>query len=263
MLMSQRATVRGATDEAQIQLVRNGDLAVTAAELTSSYLNEALSAKGFPKELAEILGTCEIMLARAIDSQGHIAATAIDLVRAETMMAIYKSELRSQGRSDEEIAMAAAAGGLNLNPIWAVPAPVASAPSNVSQRLTLVIAPAHRPGGSGLLLKPYMAVYVNIAGYAAPASPSEYTTIGLVASIDGSTCTVALPGDLLTTDISTWTIGDTYFPNVDGTALLVKWGDVPAVYTSLKACARAVKADQLLVIDGVMYPHMQVLNGLI
>ena len=154
MLMSQRATVRGATDEAQIQLVRNGDLAVTAAELTSSYLNEALSAKGFPKELAEILGTCEIMLARAIDSQGHIAATAIDLVRAETMMAIYKSELRSQGRSDEEIAMAAAAGGLNLNPIWAVPAPVASAPSNVSQRLTLVIAPANRPAGDVLAVEP-------------------------------------------------------------------------------------------------------------
>ena len=88
-------------------------------------------------------------------------------------------------------------------------------------------------------------------------------SIGLVASVDGSTCTVALPGDLLTTDISTWTIGDTYFPNIDGTALLVKWGDVPSTYTSLKACARAVKADQLLVIDGVMYPHMQVLNGLI
>ena len=55
------------------------------------------------------------MLARAIDSQGHIAATAIDLVRAETMMAIYKSELRSQGRSDEEIAMAAAAGLLRTH----------------------------------------------------------------------------------------------------------------------------------------------------
>lgn len=183
----------------ELQMKRNADLAVSAAQMENSWLARQLGAYNLPKELVNILGSFDLMVARGIQSNAYITSQVIDQVKAELMMEIYRSEKRRKGMSrrdvDAAVALALSNGELR-RPIPVAFPPIDPPPGTANPNPSYPIAAEDRAGGAGDVLKVTYPVFVDASGIAHTADQAD-DAIGLAKVVSGEDVIVALPGEIL------------------------------------------------------------------